>query len=140
MAEKQGRLSSVAISTDGGATYAAIGSLVDATFNLDRSTIDVTDRGSGEWTDFLPGRKSGTIDLTCNWNVADAALVSLVTAFYAEPTTSLMVRFRPDTVAGELSYAASCFVSALSKSAPGEDKVSMDVTLQITGAVAKTAQ
>ncbi len=138
MSPKQGRLSSLGVSTTGGAPYTAIDSAVDLAFNRSKSEINVTDRGSGSWTEFLPGRKDATIDGTVNWDIADAALMTLLAAF--EDDSGIDILFRLDTVADEKEWTASVIVTNFSTPAPGEDKASVNITLRINGAPSEATQ
>jgi predicted secreted protein len=138
MAPKQGRLSSLGISTTGGAPYTSLGSLIDATFNRAKSEIDVTDRDSLDWTEFLAGRKSATIDGVANWDVADAQLMALLTAWDDDSGIDILWRF--DTIAGEEEFTASVIVTDFTTPSPGEDKSSVNFTLRITGAVTQATQ
>jgi predicted secreted protein len=139
MADKQGRLSSLGVSTDGGATYTALQAAFDLSFNVEKSEIDTSDRGSGSWSDFIEGRKSATIDGSVNWDVSDGALMTLLDASFADGTV-LGFRFRVDTVAGERQFVANGFVTKFAESSPGEDKSSVDISIRLTGTVVKSTQ
>jgi len=111
---------------------------VDATYNLNKSEIDISDRGSGAYSDFLPGRKSGSIDLTVNWDLADAQLQVLVAAYFAD--TKLDFRWRFDTVGSEVEYTSEGYVMDMPFAGPGEDKCSVSLTLRLTGTVTPATQ
>jgi predicted secreted protein len=138
MASKQGRLQSLGVSTTGGAPYTSLGSLVDATFNRTKSEIDVSDRDSLDWAEFLAGRKSATIDGVCNWDEADTALMALLNAWDDDSGIDILWRF--DTQSGEKEWTASVIVIDFTTPSPGEDKSSVNFSLRITGEVTEATQ
>ena len=104
--------------------------------NLSRDTIDVTSLDSTDgYKKFIGGfRDSGEVTLNANWTIG--GYVDMKTDF---ETTSLVDYeiVLPDTGATTLSFSA--LVTALGMTTPMNDKVSMDVTIKISGEVTVTS-
>ncbi len=138
MGKIAGRLSTLSISADSGATYNALGSLRDGTFNVEKAEIGSTTRDDGAWEDFIEGRKSATIDASCAWDESDAQLMAIIDAFYAD--TTLMYKWTMSTLAGLKEHEANGIVLSVPESGPNDDLGTVDISIRVKGTVTNAIQ
>ena len=104
--------------------------------NLSRDTAEVTNLSSpGGYKEFIGTfRDGGEVTLNANWTIG--GYVDMKTDF----ETSSLVDYEivlPDT--GETTLSFSALVTALGMTIPTNDKVSMDVTIKISGETTVTS-
>lgn len=105
-----------------------------AKLNRSMSTIDVTAKAStGQWKENLSSFKEWGIDADALVVEDDAAYLALETAF--ENGTALTVSLESE--AGH-TYSGSAYLTDFPLDAPYDDAATISVTLQGTGALAKT--
>lgn len=128
---QQGRISQLQYSKDGGNTWAEIECIREATMSLEKGEINATCRRSGEWEDFVQGRKSGTVEANALWDEGDAVILDIATAFYNDIVWDYRWIFVPGI--GNTEYTMRCQVNSFSKGSPGDDIQTVDFTLRIKG-------
>lgn len=98
--------------------------------NMSREMIDTTSLDtSGGYRTFIPSfRDGGEVTLACNFDRDN--YITFLTDFQSSSITYWQIVF-PDTGATTFEFAA--YVSALGQSTPNDDKLTMDVTLKISG-------
>lgn len=138
MSKIVGRLSRLAISTDGGTTYTEINGIIDATLNLSQAEIGSTSHDSGDFEEFLIGRKDGTIDFGLRFDEADPGQDKLQDSLFAG--TLADYRFRMEVASGKDEYKARGLVTSITPSGPNDDAAGMDASVRLTGTITKTAQ
>lgn len=135
-----GKVSSLAVSTDGGLTWKMVGGRVDMTLNLAKAEIDASHMDGGGWANYLHGRKDASIDFTVRYNEADEGQMALIDNYFSATDEELDVRFRLQTGAGMNQFRGKGFVTALSPAPADEAPTDMSGTIRITGALIKEAQ
>lgn len=97
-----------------------------------RGTIDVTSLdSSGGYREFIPSfRDAG--EVTLNMNFTRDGYVDMDTDFASSSSTNYQIVF-PDTGSTTLEFAG--YVTRIGSAIPTDDKVTMDVTIKITGQV-----
>ena len=139
MAKTQGRLGSVQASSSGlVAGLTTVGGLVDGTLNGDQSSIKTTSHDSGQFEEYLPGRKSFTMDLKCHYDEADAGQGALIDSFLNG--TTILFAFNQIVGSTYKQGRISGFVTKFSPGSPNDDAASVDFAVQCTGAITWTAQ
>lgn len=100
---------------------------------MTRDTIDVTSLDSiGGYREFITGfRNPGTVTLAMNFTVATFDLMH--TDF--ESNTAVNYEILLPTEAGDYSFEFEGLVTELPLTIPPDDKITADVTIQISGAV-----
>lgn len=128
----------------GGKDWLFVTGETSSSFNLTADTIEVTEKNSAGWKDFLAGTKSGTINVTCyasNFISPSASTLqednrqlyaleklvagSKVVCFYG----NLQDELNPK------GYLFHALVTSISETSEKGNVVSRDITLQITGEV-----
>lgn len=137
-----GKLSSLEVSDDGGTTWTPVLGRVDMTLNLEKGEIDASHMDSKDWSDFLHGRKSASIDFSLRYIEDDAGQGLLIDNYFASQLaeTLLDVRFRLRTGSGDREFTAKGFVTSLTITAADEAPSDMNGTLRISGAVTPADQ
>ena len=105
----------------------------DCTLHVKTGMIDVTNSGtSGKWKEFIEGQGEWSLDASGNWVAADAD--AILAAIAAAPNAPVGLTFTPEggtTYTGVGSFIASCDIASKT-----EDKVTVAITFQGTGAIA----
>lgn len=131
MAVTRGRIGQISI---GGTTLLKV---VDQTLTIESSEITVTTHDSGQFEEFLQGRKSGTIEVTCRYDEADTAQETLIAAHFAETTVAVVWVSRGLATTGAQRYTATAFVTAQPLESPNDEENKIAYTLRITGAITR---
>ena len=106
-------------------------------FNKSRDTIDVTTLDStGGYREFIGGFRDGG-EVVLDMNYTRAGFDSLNTDFENNTTAQTYVIVMSDTGATEFSFSG--WVTALGKSIPLDDKVTMSCTIKIDGQITETS-
>jgi TP901-1 family phage major tail protein len=120
-------------STDGGTTKNVVGGQSGATLNRETNVMEVTSKESG-WAENLAGIKSWSIECEGYVVVSDVAYEALETAWEeGEPIDVEIV------VPSGSTYNGKAIISEFPLEAPQDDAMTFSITLQGTGALAKTA-
>jgi len=117
-----------------------VAAATDCSLSLNMETIDITTKDSSGYRELLGGLKSGSISCSGLIDYLDASnkdIVDLWTAW--ENRTSLTLKFsKANESTGELSFAASGFITSLEQSGGTEDTATYSVTFELTGAITDT--
>ena len=109
-----------------------IAKLVSNSFNLNRATIDVSNKDSGGWQESLYGQGSATIDFEGVF--AEDGSWGFDEAYTAITTKAVLTARIATSVTGDKYYEAECLLTSLTQTAPMEDKVTFSGSLLMTGA------
>ena len=132
-----GRVGRVNASFDNGATYIAIGGLVDATLNGNVDELETTTHDSDGSREYIPNFHDETMDLTMRWDEEDPGQASLISSTFPTPT-SFKVRFIMQQQSGKRRFDADAFITSFSPAQPLDDTASFDLSLRLSGTVATT--
>jgi TP901-1 family phage major tail protein len=117
-----------------------IAAATDCSLSLNMETIDITTKDSSGYRELLGGLKSGSISCSGLIDYVDASnkdIDDLWTAW--ENRTSLTLKFsKANESTGDLSFAASGFITSLEQSGGTEDTATYSVTFELTGAITDT--
>lgn len=127
---KHGKAAYLKISVTGSTVVLSSG-LDDIGYDREVETADVTTFGDND-RNFLPGLRNGTFSLSGHWASTYAATIEAMIGGSTLPT----VRFGPQGSASGSPYrSVSTIITGYSIGAPVDDKVSMSLSLQMSGAV-----
>ncbi len=103
--------------------------------NLTRSleTIDVTDKDSLNWMEYLASLRSWTLDFDGLVELDDSGYTWLETCF----TNRSTVQVRLSAPNGSTTYIGSAIITELSNEAPHDDAFTFSASFQGTGALTK---
>lgn len=109
-----------------------VGGLQDCTLDVNVATIDVTDKDSGGWDEFIAGQGSASISGTCVYEEDDAGQEDVIDAILAKTVASWV--FRPlGTGAGQDEWTCNGFVTSVQISSPNKEALSFPFSVQLTG-------
>lgn len=114
----------VLLYVDTGTEQKVLGGQGDATFNRGAEEVDVSSKTDGEFGDYLPGRKSWSIECSGFMVEDDEALLALEQAFENRQTLSVAFKFPSG-----LTYQGEVIVSEFPLEFAQEDGVSYSLTL-----------
>ncbi|MBN2365736.1 MAG: hypothetical protein JXL67_06190 [Calditrichaeota bacterium] len=111
---------------------------MDLSLNIDGKKINISNFDSGEFEEFMDGRKNVTIDFTCKRDDSDTTGVgNLIDDWFAGNEGA--VSFCPKTpVAGDISYSGTGSPSNIKISAPDDEDCEITGSLQINGVLQKS--
>jgi TP901-1 family phage major tail protein len=131
MAKLQGYLSRLAESSDGGTTYVNVAGIQEISFGGPRGTIDITNKDSGAYKEFMAGRLEYKLSASGFFDAADPGQAALWTA--KEAGSTIKLRFRPTVSAGTVEYILSALVTDIEDTSPNDGALSIKYTFQPTG-------
>jgi len=134
-----GRITKLAISTDGGSTYNDLNGIVDVTFNPDRKLIPSTTHDDGEWETNIYGRMSGTVEASCRRDENDTAQNALLDAAFAATNVNVRFRHRGDN-SGDEEITGSAKVTVTPLSGPNDDMADVNFTIPLSGTITRGTQ
>jgi hypothetical protein len=131
----------VDLSAFGGSTYAALGTSLDATYNIAHSPRETTNQDSAGWASFLEGKRSGTIDFNCLY--AEDSANNFEDWFTAVLSNTIRggcgVKFGTATT-GDMTYSSSGYITSISYASGGtEANATFSGSIQLSGAPTKAA-
>lgn len=137
-----GKISSLAVSTDGGTTFTPVLGRVDMTLNVNRGEIDASHMDGGSWANYVMGRRDWTIDGTLRYIEEDEGQAALIDQAFADEASEaeIDVQFRLQEGDGLNEFTGKAFVTALSPAPSDEAPTDMSFTLRGNGPLAKSAQ
>ena len=116
-----------------------IGGVQDCDLKISVTTIDVTDKDSDGWDEFLAGQGSASIDGTCVYEEDDLGQEKFIDAILAK--TMPKFRFRPwgaTPTADE--WVVIGFPTSATISSPNKDALSFPFSIQISGKPTRSNQ
>lgn len=135
MAKALGTIGNWAVSPDG-VTYTTVGKVKSMSLPPTTSMVDATDNDSAGGKEKLPGDIEWKGSVTCNYDSADAAQTTIITAAGAK--TLLYHRYRPrGTGTGEIEWKGPGYISKCQIDAKHEAvmELSFDVDFTVVGGV-----
>ena len=118
-----------------------VGRVISFSLSVDGEVIDVSDIDSGEWNEYLRGRKSWTISLTAN-RVEDAgdSEQSTITSDFIDGASEGTIELGPETpTTDDVLYSGIVLVTNFTVDNSGsDDAVESSWEFQGTGALTRT--
>lgn len=112
-------------------------SIKSATLQVDVAELDSTDFADAGWTVPIGGRKSGSLQLTFNDDVAAAAIDSVMWPLLGTTVTFELRATNANVGASNPKYTGSVLVNSWSKGGSVGDLAEVSVTLPLSGAVTR---
>ena len=112
-----------------------VANLTSNDFDISTDMIEVTNKDSAGYKEFLPGENGGTISAECRLNTTGLAsnLVSLQTLLgYQLAGTAVTCRIT-DFVAGEMALEGTAYITNTTANYPQNDVATASVSLQLSG-------
>lgn len=115
-----------------------IGGQTGATINRSAETVDVTNKVSEGYKEYVATWKDWSIDCDAFVTLGDEGQTQLETAFADGSAVNVSIRIGDDTNANGITYTGSALITSLSTSLGMDDAVSYSLSLQGTGALTRT--
>ena len=115
-----------------------IGGQTGATINRSAETVDVTNKVSEGYKEYVATWKDWSIDCDAFVTLGDDGQTQLETAFADGSAVNVSIRIGDDTNANGITYTGSALITSLSTSLGMDDAVSYSLSLQGTGALTRT--
>lgn len=131
MGKIAGRISTIEVSSDGGLTFFEVKGAVDITLNSNQAELTTTSHDSGQFEEYVPGRKDFSIDLGLRYDEADPGQSLLVDGYYTGSVLDWRLRMQSGT--GFRQWLVKGFPTSLSPGGPNDDVASMDASIRCTG-------
>lgn len=107
--------------------------------SMDQNQIAVSDSDSGEFDEFLPGRKNITVTLSGNWDQSQTSgQLNVIDDLLAGNTGTWKFGKFSTTDAGDVSFSATGSPSNFTIDAGDESPITYSCDVQLTGTVTKT--
>lgn len=118
-----------------------IGGIQDATLEISRNAIDVTNKDDAGWDSFINGQGSASISGTCVYEEDDAGQEDLIDAILAGSDTLNVFVFRPwGASVGADMWTWNGMVTSANVDSPNKDALSFPITIQLSGAPTRADQ
>lgn len=120
----------LAIDVADNATFVDVGGITTNSFTLNNGAIDITNKSSASWRELLAGEGLQSVDISAEivFN-SDAAFVAMKTQALAKTLKDYQI------ARGAATLSGSFYITSWAESAPDNDKVTVSVSLQSSGAV-----
>ena len=115
--------------TPGSLSWTEDQNVKEVNLNTEAGTADMTTRGSNGWRNVLVALKEGSIELTKNFDSADAAYQALRDAYNNRTEIAGAVMSGDINTSGEEGLASNYVVTNFSRSEPLEDGMTVSITL-----------
>ena len=113
-----------------------VGGLTEASLSLTTSEISTTVHGTSTFRTFIPGRKEGTISLSCIFDDSSTGQQELIDSWNSGGIgTEVAYVFLIGTTGSYDQYTANGIITSLSFSTPNDDVSQIDAEIRLTGAV-----
>ena len=109
-----------------------LGAQKNCTLSLEADSIDVSNKNSFGWSDFIPGTKSWTVSCDGQFIVEDTAQAKLVEAFKNNTFVKIEMKNSDSTI----YYAGDAMITSLELEASYDDVFAYSVEFQGKGALA----
>ena len=119
-------------------TLIAAAQSVSVSLSLD--TIEITTNDSAGWSEFLAGKRGGTMQCDGLIDMLDASNKDVVDLWgaYENRSTLTLKWAKANEEAGEISLGASGILTSLELSGSTEDTATYSASFQLTGVIADT--
>lgn len=138
MSKIAGRLGRLAVSKDGGQNFYDVDCVVDMSLSASMAELDVTCHKSGQYREYIAGRKEATIEVSMHWDEEDVGAGIIADCFFSG--TPLMARYRPDEGTDKDEFVANCIVTSYNATSPNDDVADLEATLRVSGQFDQQAQ
>jgi TP901-1 family phage major tail protein len=116
--------------TPGGGTYANVGGLTSNSFTANNGAIDLTNKSSGSWREIMDGEGLQSVDISAEIIFCDDANFKIMKDSARDKTTiSYQVARGAEVLEG------SFYIATWTETATDNDKVTVSVSMQSSGAV-----
>lgn len=115
----------------------SISNLENVTMDVDGEVIEVTDKDSNGWAEFLPGKKKVTMSGTAFLNSVNSLPASTIFAKISAGTSAAIIFYH--SVSGQLSYTGTGYYTKFSQTGGTEDNIKISFSIQMTSTVTQTA-
>ena len=112
-------------------------SIKAATLQVDVAELDSTDFADAGWTVPIAGRKSGSLQLTFNDDVAASAIDSVMWPLLGTTVTFELRATNASVGASNPKYTGSVLINSWSKGGSVSDLAEVSVTFPLSGAVTR---
>lgn len=112
-----------------------IANLTSNDFDISTDMIEVTNKDSAGYKEFLPGENGGTMSAECRINTVGLAsnLVSIQTLMGYQVAGTLVALRMTDFVSGELALEGNAYITNVKGNYPNNDVATATVSFQLTG-------
>jgi Phage tail tube protein len=118
----------------GGSTVAY---LTSNDLGLSTAMRDITSKDSAGDAEYAPGLRTAT--LSCKVHHVEGATEGFSTMFAAWKAGTLLAFVETSVITGDKKYSGNCYVKDLKKTSPMNANVEVDITFQVTGAIAEAS-
>lgn len=118
--------------------FIPIGGQTGATINRNSETLDVTNKVSEGYKEYVAGLKDWSIDCDAFVTLGDAGQEELEKAFAGGVAIDVEVRIGSDENAGGVTYVGKALITSLTTDLSQDDAVTYSLSLQGTGALGRT--
>ena len=110
-----------------------LGSIVDATLNINIDELECTTHDDNGARVYIPNHHDATADYSLRWDEDDAGQSMILDAVFAKSVFN--IRMRMQTGSGFLRFDAGAFATTFSPSGPLDDAAGLDLTLRLSNLV-----
>lgn len=117
----------------------AVGGLQDVRLEVSMNPIDVTDKDSAGWDEFIGGQGSLTMSGTCVYEEDDPGQEDFIDAVIAKTSASYV--FRPlGANTGDDEWTVNGFITSSTIDSPNKEALGFDFSIQLTGTPTRAGQ
>jgi len=117
----------------------ALGAITNISMQIGAKEINISSFDSGQFEEFLQGRKNVTMTVTCMRDDADTSGQGTLVDELITGDQSGAIVFGPGTpAAGDISYSGSGFVTNASVESPDDEAATASYDLRISGVLTKS--
>lgn len=120
------------------AGFVAIGGQTGATINRSAETIDVTNKVSAGYKEYVAGWKDWSVDCDAFVTLGDEGQEELEKAYEAGTAVEVSLRIGGDDNAKGVGYKGVALITSLATDLSQDDAVTYSLSLQGTGALTRT--
>lgn len=114
-----------------------IDDLSEVTMTVDGEMIEVTNKDSAGWSEFLPGKRKVTMSGTADLDSTSTLPASDIFAKISAGTLCAVIFYH--TVTGQKSYTGSGYYTKFEQKGGTEDRMQISFDIQMTGTVVQIA-
>lgn len=131
MSKTAGRLARVSVSSNGGSTWVSLNGLTAFSVTTSMAPINVSSFDSGQFEEYINGRKSGTVSASAHLDLDDAGQFMLFDAVGSGTKILFRERFTEGT--GKPERIIPTVISELTESVDNDGAASLEISAQVTG-------
>jgi len=115
----------------------ALDDLIDITMVADAEMIEVTNKDSNSWAEFLPGKKNVTISGSADLDSTSVLPASDIFSKISAGTSVSIIFYH--SVTGQKSYTGTGYYKKFQQKGGTEDRMTIEFEIQMTGTVTQTS-